>query len=158
LQCIILDSSPKKYLGAKYIVWARNIFIGRVYLLGAFIYSGRVYLFCLDFPSTPINITHRSPPLDPCRSTSTNLEGSARLNRRVSGSTLLQQHHPNLTCPKNNLVVLTSRPSPRAIFPSALATVRVIDDLGVIPYPEGVMTPKLELNVNAKDSKFRYVV
>ena len=38
---------------------------------------------------------------------------SARLNRRVSQLTLLQQHHPNLTCPKNNLVVLTSHPPPR---------------------------------------------
>jgi len=43
-------------------------------------------------------------------------------------------------------------------LPSALATVRVIDDFGAIPYPEGVMSPKLELNVNAKDGKFRYVV
>ena len=63
---------------------------------------------------------------------------SAELNRRVSGSTLLQQHHPNLTCPKNNLVVLTSGPPPRAIFlqglPSALATIHVINDLGVIPH------------------------
>jgi len=39
LQYIILDSSPKKYLGAKYIYWA-CLFIGRVYLLG------QVYLFC----------------------------------------------------------------------------------------------------------------
>jgi hypothetical protein len=38
---------------------------------------------------------------------------SVQLNRRVSQLTLLQQHHPNLTCPKNNLVVLTSRPPPR---------------------------------------------
>jgi hypothetical protein len=57
---------------------------------------------------------------------------------------------------------LTSCLPPRAIFlqgfllPSLL--VHVIDDLGVIPYPEGVMTLKLELNVNMKDSKFRYVV
>ena len=114
------------------IILARNIFIGRVYLLGAFIYwAAFIYSvrLCnkyvaqldkttlLDFPSTPhplVKITHQSPPLDPCCS---NLEGSARLNRRVSGLTLLQQHHPNLTCPKNNLVVLTSRPPPRAIFP-----------------------------------------
>jgi len=38
---------------------------------------------------------------------------SAQLNRKVSGLTLLQQHHPNLTCPKNNLVVLTLRLPPR---------------------------------------------
>jgi len=38
---------------------------------------------------------------------------------------------------------------------SALATARNIEDLGRVPYPEGVMSPKVELNVNAKDGKFR---
>ncbi|KAJ4483157.1 hypothetical protein C8R41DRAFT_840759 [Lentinula lateritia] len=41
-------------------------------------------------------------------------------------------------------------------LPSALATARIIEDLGRVSYPEGVQSPKIELNVNAKDGKFRY--
>ncbi|KAL6305170.1 hypothetical protein BKA93DRAFT_780253 [Sparassis latifolia] len=41
-------------------------------------------------------------------------------------------------------------------LPSALATARVIEDLGTIAYPEGIKSPKVELNVNAKHGKFRY--
>ncbi|KAJ3737527.1 hypothetical protein DFJ43DRAFT_1148650 [Lentinula guzmanii] len=48
------------------------------------------------------------------------------------------------------------KPNIPAPLPSALATARVIDDLGRVPYPEGVQSPKVELNVNAKDGKFRY--
>jgi hypothetical protein len=40
-------------------------------------------------------------------------------------------------------------------FPSACATARVIDDLGSVPYPEGISSPKVELNINAKNGKFR---
>jgi len=38
---------------------------------------------------------------------------------------------------------------------SALATARIIEDLGHISYPEGVTSPKPELNVNSKKGKFR---
>ncbi|KAJ6593442.1 hypothetical protein B0H19DRAFT_976189 [Mycena capillaripes] len=43
-----------------------------------------------------------------------------------------------------------------AALPSALATARIIDDLSRVPYPENIQSPKVELNVNAKDGKFRY--
>ncbi|KAK0195854.1 hypothetical protein F5146DRAFT_1027372 [Armillaria mellea] len=43
-----------------------------------------------------------------------------------------------------------------APLPSALATARIIDDLGRVPYPEGIKSPRVELNINAKDGKFRY--
>ncbi|KAJ7188713.1 armadillo-type protein [Mycena filopes] len=43
-----------------------------------------------------------------------------------------------------------------AVLPSALATARIIDDLSRIPYPENIQSPKVELNVNAKDGKFSY--
>ncbi|KAF7297932.1 MI domain-containing protein [Mycena chlorophos] len=43
-----------------------------------------------------------------------------------------------------------------APLPSALATARIIDDLSRVPYPENIQSPKIELNVNAKDGKFRY--
>ncbi|KAK0454504.1 eukaryotic translation initiation factor 4G1, eIF4E-binding domain-containing protein, partial [Armillaria borealis] len=41
-------------------------------------------------------------------------------------------------------------------LPSALATACIIDDLGRVPYPEGIKSPRVELNINAEDGKFRY--
>ncbi|TBU30206.1 hypothetical protein BD311DRAFT_754942 [Dichomitus squalens] len=49
----------------------------------------------------------------------------------------------------------TGRGIPAAL-PSALATAQIIEDIGSIQYPEGVQSPKPELNVNAKRGKFRY--
>ncbi|KAG7091123.1 hypothetical protein E1B28_010177 [Marasmius oreades] len=49
-----------------------------------------------------------------------------------------------------------SRPNIPQALPSALATARIIDDLGRVTYPEGVKSPRVELNINAKDGKFRY--
>ncbi|KAI0311488.1 hypothetical protein OF83DRAFT_1271296 [Amylostereum chailletii] len=43
-----------------------------------------------------------------------------------------------------------------ASLPSALATARIIEDLGHVAYPEGIKSPKVELNVNAAKGKFRY--
>ncbi|KAF7296013.1 MI domain-containing protein [Mycena kentingensis (nom. inval.)] len=43
-----------------------------------------------------------------------------------------------------------------AALPSALATARIIDDLSRVPYPENIQSPKVELNANATDGKFRY--
>ena len=43
-------------------------------------------------------------------------------------------------------------------LPSALASARIIDDINRIDYPEGIKSPKVELNVNAKQGKFRYVL
>ena len=40
-------------------------------------------------------------------------------------------------------------------LPSALATARIIDDIGQITYPEGIKSPRTELNINAKDGKFK---
>ena len=40
-------------------------------------------------------------------------------------------------------------------LPSALATARHIQDVYQIQYPEGIKSPKLELNTNAKEGKFR---
>ena len=43
-------------------------------------------------------------------------------------------------------------------LPSALASARIIDDINRVEYPEGIKSPKVELNVNAKDGKFKYVI
>jgi len=41
-------------------------------------------------------------------------------------------------------------------FSTALATARIISDISIVPYPEGVSSPLPELNQNAKEGKFRY--
>ncbi|EIM91293.1 ARM repeat-containing protein [Stereum hirsutum FP-91666 SS1] len=41
-------------------------------------------------------------------------------------------------------------------LPSALATARIIEDLHEISYPEGIKSPKVELNASAAKGKFRY--
>ena len=41
-------------------------------------------------------------------------------------------------------------------LPSALATARHIEDINCITYPQGIKSPKLELNVNTQKGKFRY--
>jgi len=41
-------------------------------------------------------------------------------------------------------------------LPSALATARHIEDINSIMYPQGIKSPKLELNVNIQKGKFRY--
>ena len=41
-------------------------------------------------------------------------------------------------------------------LPSALANARHIEDINCITYPQGIKSPKLELNVNTQKGKFRY--
>ncbi|KAJ6563364.1 hypothetical protein DFH09DRAFT_1477216 [Mycena vulgaris] len=41
-----------------------------------------------------------------------------------------------------------------AAVPSALATARIIDDLSRVPYPKNIQSPKVELNINAKNGKY----
>ena len=48
----------------------------------------------------------------------------------------------------------TRGPIPQPL-PSALATARIIEDITTIDYPEGIRSPQVELNVNAKQGKFR---
>ncbi|GJJ08614.1 hypothetical protein Clacol_002833 [Clathrus columnatus] len=50
----------------------------------------------------------------------------------------------------------TSKPGLPSSLPSALATARAIDNLDKIQYPEGIASPKPELNTGASNGKFRY--
>ncbi|KAG0708598.1 hypothetical protein DFH29DRAFT_994027 [Suillus ampliporus] len=43
-----------------------------------------------------------------------------------------------------------------APLPSALLTARVIENLSEVAYPEGIKSPKVELNANVRDGRFRY--
>lgn len=42
--------------------------------------------------------------------------------------------------------------------PSALLTARVIENLSEVAYPEGIKSPKVELNANVRDGRFRCVL
>ena len=53
-----------------------------------------------------------------------------------------------------NLSNVMSSPVPAA-RPSDLATARTTEDLDRVPYPEGIKSPSVELNVNAQKGKFR---
>ncbi|KZT64848.1 ARM repeat-containing protein [Daedalea quercina L-15889] len=57
-------------------------------------------------------------------------------------------------CPPLDLSVT----SKQAAWPplSLLAAARMIEDLDVVSYPEGIRRPNIELNVNAKPGRFRY--
>ncbi|EGN92729.1 hypothetical protein SERLA73DRAFT_190564 [Serpula lacrymans var. lacrymans S7.3] len=50
----------------------------------------------------------------------------------------------------------SSRKDVLVSLPSVYATAQFIQDLGQIKYPDGIKSPEVELNVNAKDGKFRY--
>ena len=55
--------------------------------------------------------------------------------------------------PLNLQTAITSNIAPA--LPSALATARHIEDINRITYPEGIKSPKVELNVNTQNGKFR---
>ncbi|KAG1746344.1 hypothetical protein EDB19DRAFT_1873438 [Suillus lakei] len=51
------------------------------------------------------------------------------------------------------------KPSAKSVTtpsPSALLTARVIENLNEVVYPEGIKSPKVELNANVRDGRFRY--
>ena len=58
--------------------------------------------------------------------------------------------------------LINTFPQTRSVFlmalplPSVLATARYIEDINSITYPQGIKSPKLELNVNIQKGKFRY--
>jgi len=55
---------------------------------------------------------------------------------------------------KEGLKIDTSITKTRPGPPPALTTAKFIDDLGHISYPDGVTSPKPELNVNSEKGKF----
>lgn len=62
---------------------------------------------------------------------------------------------------RTGATTIRTRPGPldlhgttTATPPSALGAARMIEDLGLISYPEGIVGPKPELNVNSTKGKF----
>ncbi|KAG1718158.1 hypothetical protein EDB19DRAFT_1921210 [Suillus lakei] len=63
------------------------------------------------------------------------------------------------TFPEDVLVPLDLASAKRDVSappPSALLTARVIENLSEVAYPEGIKSPKVELNANVRDGRFRY--
>ncbi|EPT00387.1 hypothetical protein FOMPIDRAFT_1146531 [Fomitopsis schrenkii] len=78
-------------------------------------------------------------------------KGVLRINTALASPEATRKRHPG------PLDLSSTRNQPIAQpLPSALATARIIEDLGSVSYPEGIRSPKIELNVNAKRGKFRY--
>jgi translation initiation factor 4G len=76
-----------------------------------------------------------------------------RIDTAASAPVAFPRHRPGPL----DLKTANKQPIPAAL-PSALATARIIDDLSRVPYPENIQSPKVELNVNAKDGKFRCAI
>lgn len=69
---------------------------------------------------------------------------------RINTSPLLDRRRPD------PLDLSSTKQSISPALPSALLTARNIEDIGSVPYPEGIQSPKPELNRNAEKGKFRY--
>jgi hypothetical protein len=69
---------------------------------------------------------------------------------------------PSPELPRNNFgsrnLQTTITNNSTSTSPSALSTARHIDDINRITYPEGVIRPKIGLNIDAQKGKFRYVL
>lgn len=74
-----------------------------------------------------------------------------------SPSPALSESHKRRPIPGPLDLSSTNRVIPQPLS-SALATARHIQDLGQVAYPEGITSPKVELNVNAKDGRFRFLL
>ena len=66
------------------------------------------------------------------------------------------EHQRRRPGPLNLQTAITTNIPPA--LPSALATARHIEDINRITYPEGIKSPKVELNVNTQKGKFRCVL
>lgn len=77
-------------------------------------------------------------------------KGVLRINTALASPETPRKRHPGPLDLSSTRTQAIAQP-----LPSALATARIIEDLGSVSYPEGIRSPKIELNVNAKHGKFR---
>jgi translation initiation factor 4G len=75
---------------------------------------------------------------------------------RIDTSLPSPEHQRKRPGPLNLQATINSNIAPP--LPSALATARHIEDINRITYPQGIKSPKLELNVNTQKGKFRCVL
>jgi translation initiation factor 4G len=74
---------------------------------------------------------------------------------RIDTSIPSPEHQRRRPGPLNLQATINTNVAPP--LPSALATARHIEDINRITYPQGIKSPRLELNVNTQKGKFRYV-
>jgi len=74
---------------------------------------------------------------------------------RIDTSLPSSEHQRKRPGPLNLQATINTSVAPP--LPSALATARHIEDINRITYPQGIKSPRLELNVNTQKGKFRYV-
>ncbi|EPT00370.1 hypothetical protein FOMPIDRAFT_1049691 [Fomitopsis schrenkii] len=78
-------------------------------------------------------------------------KGVLRINTALASPEATRKRHPG------PLDLSSTRNQPIAQpLPSALATARIIEDFGSVSYPEGIKSPKVEVNVNAKRGQSIY--
>ncbi|KAG1782037.1 hypothetical protein EV702DRAFT_504229 [Suillus placidus] len=86
-----------------------------------------------------------------------NNDSGKKLNKSLRIDTSVM---PPLTeVPRRRPRPLHSTPAKRNVSappPSALLTARAIENLSEVAYPEGIKSPKVELNANVRDGRFRY--
>jgi translation initiation factor 4G len=87
-------------------------------------------------PDLPVNPVEKDPP---------------RIDTTLPQS---PEHPRKRPGPLNLQTTIDSNIAPP--LPSALATAPHIEDINRITYPQGIKSPKLELNVNTQKGKFRY--
>ena len=75
---------------------------------------------------------------------------------RIDTSLPSPEHQRRRPDPLNLQATINSNIAPP--LPSALATARHIEDINRITYPQGIKSPRVELNVNTQKGKFRYVL
>jgi translation initiation factor 4G len=75
---------------------------------------------------------------------------------RIDTSIPSPEHQRKRPGPLNLQATINTSVAPP--LPSALATARHIEDINRITYPQGIKSPRLELNVNTQKGKFRYVL
>lgn len=74
---------------------------------------------------------------------------------RIDTSLPSPEHQRKRPGPLNLQATINTNVTPP--LPSALATARHIEDINRITYPQGIKSPRIELNVNTQKGKFRYV-
>lgn len=78
--------------------------------------------------------------------------GDAKVASEPQSTRTVPYQHPGQQFPPKMYQVPGTLPTP---ILSTLSTACVIHDISQILYPEGIMIPKVELNIGAKNGKFR---
>ncbi len=95
--------------------------------------------------SSPAPVLGESPP-----------KPSEKESLRIDTSLPSPEHQRKRPGPLNLQATINTNVAPP--LPSALATARHIEDINRITYPQGIKSPRVELNVNTQKGKFRYAL